>query len=167
MYRVDYAISIILIIDIGWLCLHLDDQISSWTFDKYRYRYEIRKLRSRVTISHSWKSLVGKLDGTIRVPWESSRSRYTDLLLLNNSALTSTTLTSISPPCPLPTVAFHPLPFGEYRDGNRGKRESMEKHSFSRRVNPTIGAQGTFSKIFPSLILLFFNDLFLPFVQSE
>lgn len=36
----------------------------------------------------------------------------------------------------------------------------MEKHSFSRRVNPTIGAQGTFSKIFPSLILLFFNDLF-------
>lgn len=38
----------------------------------------------------------------------------------------------------------------------------MEKHSFSRRVNPTIGAQETFSKIFPSLILLFFNDLFRP-----
>lgn len=31
----------------------------------------------------------------------------------------------------------------------------MEKHSFSRRVNPTIGAQGTFSKIFPFLILRF------------
>lgn len=76
---------------------YLDDQISSWTFDKYRYRYEIRKLRSRVTISHSWKSLVGKLDGTIRVPWESSRSRYTDLLLLNNSALTSTTCLSTLP----------------------------------------------------------------------
>lgn len=76
---------------------YLNDQISSWTFDKYRYRYEIRKLRSRVTISHSWKSLVGKLDGTIRVPWESSRSRYTDLLLLNNSALTSTTCLSTLP----------------------------------------------------------------------
>lgn len=146
-YIVDHAITIILIKE--WLCLHLDDEISC----RASIDIEIRKLRSRVTISHSWKSLVGKLDGTIRVPWESSRSRYTDLLLLNNSVLTSTTCLST---LPFAHRCFSPSAIRRISGWKTGERENRWKNT--RSLNAWIQQslhKERFSKIFPSLILRF------------
>lgn len=135
------------------------------TFDKYRYRYEIRKPRSRVTISHSWKSLVGMLDGTIWVLWESSRSRYTDLLLLNNSALTSTTCLSTLPfahRC-FPPSAIRGVQ-GWWKQGEQGidgKTLVLSTRESYNRCTRRVFLENFLS---PSLILLFFyNDLFFLF----
>lgn len=102
------------------------------------------------------------LDGTIRVPWESSRSRYTDLLLLNNSALTSTTCLSTLPfahRC-FPPSAIRGVQ-GWWKQGEQGidgKTLVLSTRESYNRCTRRVFLENFLS---PSLILLFFyNDLF-------
>lgn len=105
---------------------------------------------------------MGMLDGTIRVPWESSRSRYTDLLLLNNSALTSTTCLSTLPfahRC-FPPSAIRGVQ-GWWKQGEQGidgKTLVLSTRESYNRCTRRVFLENFLS---PSLILLFFyNDLF-------
>lgn len=103
-------------------------------FDKHRYRYG--KFANYVLGSQY--RIAGKLGGLnemIRVSWELSRSRYTDVfhVLLNNSALTSTASRqpSLCPCC------FAPSAIWGISGQKRGKGRIDGKTFIPRRVNVT------------------------------
>lgn len=103
-------------------------------FDKHRYRYG--KFANYV-LGPQYR-IAGKLGGLnemIRVSWELSRSRYTDVfyVLLNNSALTSTASRqpSLCPCC------FAPSAIWGISGQKRGKGRIDGKTFIARRVNVT------------------------------
>lgn len=103
-------------------------------FDKHRYRYG--KFANYVLgPQYRIAGKFGGLNEMIRVSWELSRSRYTDVfyVLLNNSALTSTASRqpSLCPCC------FAPSAIWGISGQKRGKGRIDGKTFISRRVNVT------------------------------